>query len=175
MACPSMGRCRKREVSLVARHEELTFVRVGGSSETAFSKTFGRRKAFATSGGVWLMKNGNLEQFLDTGWYMEAELYYRGYVYWCEGCTDRKTQETTFFVDCWRADCEDGKWYREYRDEANRLLDCHRAYEDTDKDMDLLKKRFLQAPIFNGKSFWQVEEDIIWVDPGEPIRIHNHA
>ena len=34
------------------------------------------------------MKNGSLEQFLDTGWYTEAELYYHGYVYWCEGCTD---------------------------------------------------------------------------------------
>lgn len=121
------------------------------------------------------MKNGSLEQFLDTGWYTEAELYYHGYVYWCEGCTDEKTQETTFFVNCWRAECEDGKLYREYRDEENHLLEFHRTYEDHDRDMELLKKRFLQAPVFAGKSFWQVEKKLIWVEPGEPIHIKHNA
>ena len=55
------------------------------------------------------MKNGNLETFLDTGWYTEAELYYQGNVYWFEGDTDFETGISDFYVDRWRAECEDGK------------------------------------------------------------------
>ena len=51
------------------------------------------------------MKNGNLTQFLDTGWYTEAVLYFDGHVYWCEGATDFETGITTFFVDSWKAEC----------------------------------------------------------------------
>ena len=29
------------------------------------------------------MKNGKIEQFLDTGWFSEATLYLNGYTYWC--------------------------------------------------------------------------------------------
>lgn len=115
------------------------------------------------------MKNGNLETFLDTGWYTEAEIYYQGYVYWFEGDTDFETGDTEFYIDRWRAECEDGKLYREYRDESNQLVDYHRVYEEQGKDIDLLKKNFLIAPIFDGKTFWQVEKDLIWVEPGEPI------
>lgn len=35
--------------------------------------------------------------------------------------------------------------------------------------MEMLKKQFLIAPIFEGKSFWQVEKDLTWVDEGEPL------
>ncbi|WP_294146569.1 hypothetical protein [uncultured Selenomonas sp.] len=115
------------------------------------------------------MKNGNLETFLDTGWYTEAEIYYQGYVYWFEGDTDFETGVTEFYIDRWRAECEDGKLYREYRDESDQLVDYHRVYEEQGKDIDLLKKNFLIAPIFDGKTFWQVEKDLIWVEPGEPI------
>ena len=44
-----------------------------------------------------------------------------------------------------------------------------RVYEEQGADMDLLKKHFLVAPIFDGKSFWQVEKELIWVEPGKPI------
>ena len=115
------------------------------------------------------MKNGNLETFLDTGWYTEAEIYYQGYVYWFEGDTDFETGVTAFSIDRCRAACEDGKLYREYRDESDQLVDYHRVYEEQGKDIDLLKKNFLIAPIFDGKTFWQVEKDLIWVEPGEPI------
>ncbi len=45
------------------------------------------------------MINGNLEQFLDTGWYSEATLFLNGYIYWCEAQYDEKKQSNTFFVD----------------------------------------------------------------------------
>ena len=43
------------------------------------------------------MINGNLEQFLDTGWFNEATLFYKGYIYWCEAQFDEKKQ-TNFFL-----------------------------------------------------------------------------
>lgn len=37
------------------------------------------------------MINGHLVQFLDTGWYSEATLYFNGYIYWCEAQSSNKT------------------------------------------------------------------------------------
>ena len=61
------------------------------------------------------MINGNLSQFLDTGWYSEETIYFSGY------------------------------------------------------SMDRLNKRFLEASIFDGKTFWQVENKIAWLEEGSPI------
>ncbi len=36
------------------------------------------------------MINGYAEQFLDTGWYSEATLYYNGYIYWHEAQANDK-------------------------------------------------------------------------------------
>ena len=41
-----------------------------------------------------------------------------------------------------------------------------------DQDMDVIKKKFLEAPIFDGKTFWQVENEIAWLDEGKPIVIN---
>ena len=32
-------------------------------------------------------------------------------------------------------------------------------------------KNHLTAPVFDGKTFWQVEKDLIWVEEGTPIQI----
>ena len=121
------------------------------------------------------MINGNLEDFLDTGWYMESTLFYHGYVYWCEGYTEPDTEISTFFVDSWRAKCEDNKFYHEYRTTKNELLDEKRVFEEYGPDMDLLKKHFLEAKIFDGKSFWEVEKNLIWVDEDTPIYVKDGA
>jgi hypothetical protein len=34
-----------------------------------------------------------------------------------------------------------------------------------------IKQQFLTAPVFDGKTFWQVEKDLIWVEEGSPIQI----
>lgn len=117
------------------------------------------------------MINGKLSHFLDTGWYSESTLYYKGFVYWCEGYTDEPIGKSVFFVDRWKAECPDNKFYQEYKDRAGKLIGYERFYEDTDSDFDLLKKRFLQTAIFNGKSFWEIEKNLAWVDEGEPIHI----
>lgn len=47
------------------------------------------------------MINGNLEQFLDTGWFSEATLYYNKHTYCCEGGWD-KTKEKQFHIFVYR-------------------------------------------------------------------------
>ena len=116
------------------------------------------------------MINGNLEQFLDTGWYTESELYYDGYVFWCEAVTDLDTGETEFFVDRWRADC-DGKFYHQYIGPDGNLVDYSRVLSLTGSDMDDLKRRFLMSPVFCGKCFWDVQKDIVWVEQGADLRL----
>ncbi len=116
------------------------------------------------------MKNGNLSQFLDTGWYTEAVLYYDGYVYWCEGVTDFDTGVFTSFVNSWRAEC-DGELYHQYVNNAGELIDYRRVFTLSGKDFDYIKGEFFKAPIFSGKSFWQVEKDLVWVEEGSDIMI----
>lgn len=116
------------------------------------------------------MINGNLDQFLDTGWFSEAELYYKKHVYWCEAIYDETKKMHLFVVDKWLAENEDNKFYHSVIDDKG-AIDWSRTYEDSDKDLELIKKRFLEAPIFEGKTFWQVESDIAWLEESNPIKI----
>lgn len=113
------------------------------------------------------MINGRLEQFLDTGWFSEAELYLNGYVYWCEAQCDSATGETTFVVDRWAARL-DGVYYHSIL-EPGGTLKWSRILEIKDTDLDRIKQRFLEAPVFDGKTFWQVEKSIAWIDDGGAV------
>ena len=113
------------------------------------------------------MKNGKLDQFLDTGWYSEATLYLDGYIYWCEAQTN-ETGSTTFFVDKWAAENEDNAYYHSILN-ADGTLTWNRVFEYTNSDLDYIKKRFLEATIFDNKSFWQVEQQLAWLDEGNPV------
>ena len=64
------------------------------------------------------MINGNLSQFLDTGWYSEGTIYFSGYIYWCEGDTNPETGISHFWVNRWRAETEENKLYRS-------IIDCY--------------------------------------------------
>lgn len=117
------------------------------------------------------MKNGNIDAFLDTGWYSESTLFYNGYVYWFEGYTDFDSRISTFAIDKWQAKCDDGMFYHEYLDNAGTKIDYQTVYSESAGELALLKKHFLQQPIFDGKSFWEVESELIWVEEGAPIKI----
>lgn len=114
------------------------------------------------------MINGKLDQFLDTGWHSEATLFLNGYIYWCEGQYDKKSGLTTFFVDKWAAENEDNTFYHSVL-ESNGTLKWYRVLEIQDADLDRIKQKFLEAPVFENKSFWQVEKDIAWLDESNPI------
>lgn len=116
------------------------------------------------------MINGYLQDFLDSGWYSESTIYYNGFIYWCEASTDPETNITHFFVDRWKATTTDNILYNEYL-KGGKFVEYSTVYEQYDKDMDILKKNFLEAPIFDGKSFWQIEKDVAWLEEGEPINM----
>ena len=73
-----------------------------------------------------------------------------------------------FIVDKWRAENEGNKYYHSILD-TNGNRPWTRVYEDSDIDIDLIKKRFLESAIFDGKSFWQVESEIAWLDESSPV------
>lgn len=112
------------------------------------------------------MINENLEQFLDTGWYNEASLYYKGYVYWCEGFTEAGTN--TFFIVRWKAEKQNDVYYNSYVKDG-RFVGCEKIFEIHGDDMDMLKRQFLEAPVFDSKNFWQAESEIVWLDEGDCI------
>ena len=114
------------------------------------------------------MINGYLAQFLDTGWYTEATLYYDGYIYWCEAQWNDQTDIIHFFVDKWLVEKEDDTYYHSLL-ETDGSLNWMRIYEIEDTDLDRIKKQFLKAPIFDGKSFWEVEKDVVWLEDGGPV------
>ena len=118
------------------------------------------------------MINGNTEAFLDTGWFTEATLFYNGYIYWFEGFTDTESNTCTFFVDKWRGLLTDDMYCHEYRLNDN-LVDYKRVFEISGANMDTLKKAFLEAMIFDGKSFGSVESELIWADEDTPIVINS--
>lgn len=114
------------------------------------------------------MINGKLDQFLDTGWYSEATLYLDGYIYWCEAQLDDASGITTFFVDKWAAENEDNTYFHSILD-SDGTLKWTRVLEIKDSDLDRIKQRFLESTAFDGKTFWQVEKNIAWLDEGAPI------
>ena len=92
------------------------------------------------------MKNGNLTEFMDKLYCgEELEFEYLGERYflqgWSEGSKSRMTLDainhSPFEKYVWECDCES-------------MRECADA--------------FIQTPIWEGKSFYQIESDITWID-----------
>ncbi len=107
------------------------------------------------------MINANLDQFLDTGWFSEATLYYKGYIYWCEANWDfTKEKPMHFFVYRFPAEVVDTYYFKRlYTDEPFYYIFEIWGYGEED-----VKEEFLKAKIFEGKSFWEVESELAWLD-----------
>ena len=61
----------------------------------------------------------------------------------------------------------EGKLYRFETDFGiSYIVDFEKVFElkDTDLEMDQVREVVLNAPIFEGKCFWEVEKNLIWVD-----------
>jgi len=66
-------------------------------------------------------------------------------------------------------------YYHQYLSETGELIDCRRVLEIIGSDHDAIKQQFLTAPVFDGKTFWQVENDLIWVEEGDSIQIDSKS
>ena len=108
------------------------------------------------------MINGNIEQFLDTGWYSEANLYYHGNAYWCEAQWNDDGIPHFFVYQypalninndyCLRIIENDGKFQHKI------------VFDMVASDIDYIKMIFMKAEIFEGKNFWNIETDVAWLD-----------
>ena len=116
------------------------------------------------------MINANLSQFLDTGWFKEATLYYKGYTYWCEGVWYHNKEKTMyFFIHRYRSIIlrEGDKIWTSRLVENGDVVDNEDTYfEAWGYGEDDVKEQFLKAKIFDGKSFWEVEKELAWYDEG---------
>ncbi len=108
------------------------------------------------------MINGNLNQFLDTGWYSEATLYYYGYTYWCEAQWNNDGI-AHFFVYKYPSLNVNNEYSLTIieNDGSSTYKD---VFDMAYPDIDYIKKLFLEARIFDDKSFWDVESEIAWLD-----------
>ncbi len=109
------------------------------------------------------MINGSLEQFLDTGWRNEAEIYYRHYIYWCEG-DELENGEFHFFVRKWKAKNIGDESYVTLTDESGSAAGYDDSFSIICSNEDEAREQFLKAKIWDGKSFWEVEKELAWLD-----------
>ena len=91
------------------------------------------------------MLNGDVNEFIDGLYYGDERIFlYKGEKYFIQGLTiDGKNK---LLLDRWNPPAEDYIWQAE------------------SKRGSFCVEKFLQAPIFDGKTFWEVEQEIEWVD-----------
>ncbi len=91
------------------------------------------------------MINGDVNEFVDRIYYGDELVFlYGGKKYFLQGWVENKIH--TLCLDTWEPPSNDYLWYEE---------SC---------DPQKLSDDFIKAPVFNGKTFWEVEKDIEWVD-----------
>lgn len=92
------------------------------------------------------MIDGNPHDFVDTVYTGQDIVYlYHGIKYWFQGYTlENGTCHMEIFQ--YQPPAEDEIW----------------SHDDT--SMEKCLEAFLQAPIFDGKTFWDAEQEITWVD-----------
>ena len=95
------------------------------------------------------MKGGNVNEFIDQTTYQECAVIYKGIKYFFHGIIyDRNSNEYSYDIDIWD---DSGNCVKTVFDE--------RAYSK-EKCLELAQS----APIFNGKTFWEAEQEMEWVE-----------
>ena len=93
------------------------------------------------------MINGNPHEFLDHVYSGQDTVYlYHGIKYWCQGYVRPGTHIWHMEVFQYQPPSDDNIW--EY--DSIMMTECMEA--------------FIEAPIFDGKCFWEAESEIEWVD-----------
>lgn len=110
------------------------------------------------------MKKSELEQFLDTGWHNDATLYYNGRIYWCEGMFNSNSNKFEFSVESWDVEIIDNTYFISKTTLNGQYLNYDVVFEIEVDNPDQAKKQFLEAKIFEGKSFWEREYELMWLE-----------
>ena len=93
------------------------------------------------------MINGDPHDFVDVAYTGQDIIFvFRGVKYWFQGYTNFETHISHMEVFQYQPPSEDYIW-------------------EIDSDsMEKCLEAFLEAPIFDGKTFWEAESEIEWVD-----------
>lgn len=94
------------------------------------------------------MINGNVNEFVNNIYYGEEMFFlYKGRKYFLQGWKEWKQNGAhTLSLDILDPPSDDYLWY------------------EVDLDPQVLVDHFLVAPLFDGKTFWEVEQEIEWLD-----------
>lgn len=107
------------------------------------------------------MEQVELEQFLDTGWMNGAELFYEGKIYWTECFGNEKECRAVVYSIPAKKVSKTEYIYDIREGEKNEWVEIYEHSEPTEEEARLA---LLKAPIFEGKSFWEVEDKIEWLE-----------
>lgn len=95
------------------------------------------------------MINGNPGDFLDHVYSGQDTIFaYNSIKYWCQGYADDSGGAWRIEIFQYQPPANDDSWFWE----------CSAA------TVDLCYEAFLNAKIFNGKTFWEAESEIEWLD-----------
>ena len=95
------------------------------------------------------MRGGNVSDFVDHTTYEECAVRYQGVKYFFHGLifdTDKK--EYSYVIDIW--------------DNCGNYIQT--IFNQTASSADKCLKLAQNAPVFNGKTFWEAEPDMEWVE-----------
>lgn len=98
------------------------------------------------------MRDGNVNDFLDHAAYEEVAVEYNGYKYFFYGLRrDEETGLFTFVVERYTMDSPEGTFVGTVYDKtASTKAEC--------------MEQFFQTPIIDGKTFWELEKDMTWIE-----------
>ena len=109
------------------------------------------------------MINGSLEKFLDTGWWnADATIYYKDHIYFLDSYFDEKGAIHLRIMK-WKAKNIDNKTYENVYDSNGKWIDFSEIEMDAPNEA-ALRENFLKAKIWDGKSFWEVEKELAWLE-----------
>lgn len=95
------------------------------------------------------MEAGNVNEFLDCFTYQSVAVMYKGRKYFTDGvCFDKSAGIYSFAIDEWN---DKNEFVRQVlKAEAATVSDCLELFEE--------------AAIWDGKTFWEAEGEMVWVD-----------
>jgi hypothetical protein len=95
------------------------------------------------------MRGGNVNEFLDHSTYEECAILYNGKKYFFHGLIRNERKNTySYDIEIWNTNHHFEK--RVFDGEYSSCEECMREA--------------LKQPIFEGKTFWEAEKDMEWVD-----------
>ena len=100
------------------------------------------------------MKNGNTREFLETITSQDAWLEYHGRHFFVNGCCQEWERETGKIMWARIEMCETDETFR------NGIADICSITKPT---IEELMEEFTHIPLIDGKTFWELENELEWV------------